>query len=137
MIFPEIQAASGAASKPLPLAKEVMFDFARGVPVFRGGVPVYVTGREAVRVWAWKALNTWRYLHPIYSRSYGCDVYDLIGRAYSEDLKHSEAVRYVRDCLCITPSNNVVRDVAVDFRGDLLTISCCVSSIYGEVTLNV
>lgn len=138
-IFPSMtaSAASAAGTAALPLAREVMWDFEENRPVFRAGNPLTVTGLEAVRVWCWKALHTRRYAHEIYSRGYGCDAWELIGRAFTEQLKTSEASRYVRECLIINKYVTDVRDITVDFSGGAVSIGCTVVTVYGEVKLNV
>lgn len=137
-IFPAIQPeAETAAAERLPLAREIAWDFDRGVPRFSAGRPVVVTGAEAVRVWAWKALKTARFRHDIYTWDYGCEAENLIGRPYTPQVKESEAIRYVREALEPNPYIREVRQVDVGFQGDLLTVSCTVSSIYGEVDIHV
>jgi len=136
-IFPFLQPEAVTAETTLPLAREIKWDFARNVPVFSGGVPVEVTGREAVAVWAWKALHTERFRWPVYTWDYGCEARSLIGQAYTEELKESEAARCVRECLLINPYISDVTDVTTDFADGLLTISCRLVTIYGEETLNV
>ena len=87
-IFPMIQPAAETASgtQTLPLCREVAWDFVNNIPVFRGGEPVVVTGKEAVKVWAWKALHTVRYRFEIYSRDYGSEFEELVGQAYNHTL---------------------------------------------------
>lgn len=141
-IFPSMTASASASPTPtastaLPVAREVMWDFEKNRPVFRAGNPLIVTGLEAVKVWCWKALHTRRYVHEIYSQGYGCDAWELIGRAFSEQLKTSEAARYVRECLLINKYVTDVKDVSVSFLAEALSISCTVVTIYGEATVNV
>lgn len=137
-IFPANQPVSNSDTiKGLPLAKEVQWDYEANIPVFRGGAPRIITGLEAVKVWVWKTLHTNRFLHAIYSSSYGCDAYLLIGKPYTEQLKNAEAVRYIKECLQINPYISDVSDVDVSFDGDLLKISCTVITIYGEAKIHV
>lgn len=137
-IFPMIQppetVESSAAS--LPLCKEAAWDFARNVPVFRRGEPVIVTGKEAVKVWIWKALYTARYRYEIYSKDYGSEFETLIGQAYTATLKEAEAPRYLRECLLINPYITAVRNIVCSFEGSRLTVSGTVETIYGEVTIH-
>lgn len=139
-IFPSIIASvspSSAAPAALPVAREVMWDFAENRPVWRAGNPLTVTGLEAVKVWCWKALHARRYVHEIYSPGYGCDAWELIGQAFSEQLKTSEAARYIRECLLINKYVTDVKDISVSFIAGALSIDCTVVSIYGEVPVNV
>ena len=132
-LFPIIQPeAEPTVQEQLPLCREVAWDFARGIPVYAGGRPVEVTGVEAGKVWIWKALKTARFHHDIYTWDYGCEAESLIGKAFTAQVKESEAVRYVREALAPNPYITDVRQVDVSFQGTKLTISCQVSTIYGE-----
>lgn len=136
-LFPLISSPGVRAQEDLPLYREVAWDFVRGRPLFRQGNPVYVTGAEAVRVWAWKALLTERTRHEIYSWAFGNEVESLIGQNYTEQLKRSEAVRYVREALEINPYITEVSAVEVSFADSKMTIRLTLGTIYGEVELNV
>lgn len=137
-IFPMIQPeADAAASTQLPLCREVAWDYDAGIPIFSGGEPAVVTGAEAVKVWMWKALKTVRYRHDIYSWDFGCEVENLIGQAFTPEVKQSEAIRYIREALEINPYITAVRQVSVELNGSVLTITCTVNTIYGEVELSV
>ena len=132
-LFPIIQPeAEPTVQEKLPLCREVAWDFARGIPIYAGGRPVEVTGLEAVTVWIWKALKTARFHHDIYTWDYGCEAESLIGKAFTAQVKESEAVRYVLEALAPNPYITDVRQVDVSFQGTKLTISCQVSTIYGE-----
>ena len=137
-LFPIIQPEAGpSVQAKLPLCREVAWDFARGIPIYAGGRPVEVTGVEAVKVWIWKALKTARFHHDIYTWDYGCEAESLIGKAFTAQVKESEAARYVREALAPNPYITDVRQVDVSFQGTKLTISCQVSTIYGEAEVAV
>ena len=136
-IFPVVQPEAEETASALPLAREIKWDFQEGVPVFSAGEPVIVSGAEAVKVWCWKALNTPRYRHDVYSWAYGSEAEDLIGQAFTADVKRSEAIRYVREALLVSPYITGVGEISVEFAGDRLTVQCSVSTVYGEVDLNV
>lgn len=134
-IFPMIQppADGDSPAQALPLAREVAWDYARDVPVFRSGEPVTVTGKEAVKVWIWNAIHTPRYQYEIYSWAYGSEFESLLGQAYTEKLKTAEAPRFLRECLLINPYITAVKNIAVSFAGARLTVEGTVETIYGEV----
>ena len=46
-------------------------------------------------------------------------------------------MRYVRECLSVNPYITGVRQIAVDFSGARLSLSCAVDTIYGEVKVDV
>lgn len=136
MIFPIIQ-PQVVENLELSLYKEVKWDFKNNVPVFKNGSPDIVTGKEAVLVWAWKALNTPRFRHEIYTWDYGNEVESLIGQPFTEELKQSEAIRYIRECLMTNPYITGVSDIKVSFNEDKLSISCALETVYGEVEVDV
>jgi hypothetical protein len=136
-IFPIIQPQSYETQTDLKLYKEVKWDYEKNIPIYVNGSPVIVSGKEAVLVWAWKALDTSRYRHEIYTWDYGCEVESLIGQPFAEELKQSEAARYVKECLITNPYITGVTDITVSFTGEILNIRCTIETIYGEVSINV
>ncbi|MEG0780765.1 MAG: DUF2634 domain-containing protein [Oscillospiraceae bacterium] len=136
-IFPAIQPEAAQKSETLPPCMEIAWDFQEDRPIFTGGRPLVVTREKAVQVWCWNALKNPRGRYPIHSRDYGSELEELMGQAFTPELKQSEAVRYVRETLQINPYITGVEDIAVDFVGDRLSIHCAVSTIYGEVTVDV
>ena len=138
-IFPMVQPeADERTTTQLPLCREVAWDFAAGTPRYSAGRPVVVTGADAVRVWCWRALKTVRYRHrEIHTDDYGCEVENLVGQPYTAQIKESEAIRYVREALCINPYVTAVTQVGVTFADAQLSIDCTVSTIYGEVRVHV
>ncbi len=136
-LFPIIQPQTSEATTELELYKEVKWDYDNDIPVFMNGSPVLISGKEAVLVWAWKALHTPRYLYEIYTWDYGCEIESLIGQPITEELKQSEAVRYVRDCLLVNPYITEVSDITVTFSDGTLSISATIETVYGEVEVNV
>lgn len=121
----------------LPLMREVARDPNTGKTVWRGGNPVIVTGLEAVASWANAALRTARCRHAIYSDRYGCEADSLISYSWSKDIKTAEAPRMVRDALKPCPYIRGVEDLTVNFSNGRLSISGRLSTIYGEVGLDV
>ncbi|WP_313342496.1 DUF2634 domain-containing protein [Sedimentibacter sp.] len=136
-IFPMIQPETIEVKTRLPLCKETDWDFELNIPIYKNGSPSIVTGKRAVLIWAWKALHTKRYKYDIYTWNYGNEVESLIGQSFTNELKQSEAIRYVKECLLINPYITDVTNVMVTFNESLITISCKINTIYGEVDINV
>lgn len=134
-IFPMISppADQEAQAQALPLCKEAAWDFERDAPIFRGGEPVVVEGREALKVWIWRALRTPRFRYEIYTWAYGSEFESLLGQAYSDSVKTAEAPRYLRECLIINPYIKAVKDITVTFEAARLTVTGTAATIYGEV----
>lgn len=131
--LPELEGSEG---QRLPLFREAAWDFRNNAPIWRGGEPVYVTGASAVLVWCWNALHTLRGMHDIYTNGYGLGIKALTGKAYTEDVRQSEAIRYVREALLVCPYVTAVEAVDIGMEGSLLTISCRVQTVYGEVNVD-
>lgn len=135
-IFPMIDpgAVDVSGGQALPLYRETAWDFERDVPIFRGGEPVVVEGKEALRVWIWRALRTPRFKYEIYTWAYGSEFESLLGQAYSDAVKTAEAPRYLRECLLVNPYLTAVKDVSVSFEEGRLSVACTAVTIYGEVS---
>lgn len=136
MIFPMIQPRAPAAQQ-MPVCRDVAWDEANNIPVWRDGSPVLCERAEAVKSWALNALQTVRYRHEIYTWDYGNEIETLIGSVYTDDLKAEEATRYVRECLTTNPYIEAVEDIVVNFADGTLSIFCRMITRYGEVTVNV
>lgn len=121
----------------LPLYRDVKMDYERGRPVWAGGGPVFVTGLEAVRGWAWRAVDTARYRFSVFDWSYGCELEELVGQPYQENTKRSEAERYVREALLVSPYIREVRVTGVEFEGSTLHIAADMETVYGRGSINV
>ena len=148
MLFPIIQPELAVPIINLPLYNEIAWDFEGNIPIFRGGKPVILSGKDAVAVWAWKALHVPRFRFEIYTWSYGSELESLMGQPFTEDLKRAEAARYVRDCLIINPYITDVTDINVNFligrtvmlfeeKHNYLDITCRIQTIYGEAEVYV
>lgn len=135
-IFPLVSSPVSNQDTELPLACEVRWDFTKDEPIWHGGNPATVTGAEAVLVWAWNTINTSRYLHDVFTHNYGQDLQSLIGEAYGDDIRQSEAIRCIREALEINPYIKTVHQIDVTFEGSVLHLSFTAKTIYGEVTLN-
>ncbi len=93
-----------------------------------------VEGKEAVKVWIWKAIRTPRFRYEIYTWAYGSEFESLLGQAYSDSVKTAEAPRYLRECLLVNPYIKEVKDISVAFEAARLTVRGTAVTIYGEVS---
>lgn len=135
-LFPMVE-PKVIAEAELPLYKEVAWDFKKGVPVFKNRNPVFITGKEAVKVWIWKALKTDRAIYEIYSWDFGNEVGTLIGQNFVRETKLAEAKRYVKEALEINPYITEISGVDVTFEDTVMTIYVTVKTVYGEVDVFV
>lgn len=127
---------SAATQPTTQLYREVKWDETRNAPLWRGGNPVWVTGAEAVKSWVMMALHTVRMGTDLFSGDYGCELEGLVGAGFSDEVRQSEAVRRVRECLAINPYITEVQQVSCTFAGSRVTLQCTVQTIYGEVTVS-
>lgn len=134
-IFPMIQPQL-AEVKDLPVCRDALWDYEKGVPVFRAGSPVIVQGAEAVASWAWRALRVCRYRHELYTWDYGSELETLMGQAYTAALKQAEARRYVEEALAPNPYIQAVRQIQTKFDGQgKLLIHGTVDTVYGLIQI--
>lgn len=121
----------------LPLYTDVAMDYDAGVPRFSGGEPVLVSGLEAVKSWAWRAVMTERYRWSVFTWDYGCELLALTGQNYRQDTRLSEAVRYVQEALTVCPYITAARASVTGFDGSTLRMEVALSTVYGRDTIYV
>ena len=136
-LFPMIQPREAKPLDNKGLYVEVAWDYENNMPLYKNGNPVLVERADAVLVWAWNALQTVRYEHEIFTWDYANEAEKLRGRPVTDELKQSEAPRFVRECLLINPYITEVRDIVVNFENDKLEIACVINTVYGEVSAHV
>ena len=135
-LFPQFTAPAGQ-SRDLPLYRDVRMDYDAGRPMWESGSPVLVTGLEAVKGWAWRAIDTARYRYPCFSWSYGCELEALIGQPYQADTKRSEAERYVKEALLVSPYIRSVRVSDTRFEGSTLHMTVKLTTVYGDSQFSI
>lgn len=136
-LFPQFTPPGTAQAQSLPLYRDVRMDYEKGVPVWESGNPVFVTGLEAVKGWAWRAIDTARYRFPCFSWSYGCELEALVGQPYQADTKKSEAERYVTETLLVSPYIRDARPTNTRFEGSTLRMTVELATVYGKGWLDV
>ena len=131
-LFPFIRSVEEQAI-PTPKAyKEYEFNFEAGKLTGR-----LLEGKEALRMWIYKALLTQRYRYTIYSWDFGQDLDELIGQGYEKGLIKSEVERRIKDCLLIHPDIKECNNFNIRLQQDQLQVDFIVNTIYGEVGINV
>lgn len=133
-LFPAIELTEEeTAETELPMYTDVAWDYVRNCPVFALGDPVMVEGLEAVKSWAYNALQTVRGRYPIFTDQYGSDFEEIIGKAFTQDLKEAECRRYAAEALMVSPYilSVEIADVTFDMDGTL-RITGSIQTVYGE-----
>ncbi|WP_027624386.1 DUF2634 domain-containing protein [Clostridium lundense] len=121
----------------LPLFKEYAWDFEENKFIYENGKMKVLEGKEALKVWIYKALNTPRFRYLAYSWDYGHEFENLIGQTFSKKVLQSEGKRYLEECLIVNQYIIAVNNILVEVDGVKVTINCVVDTIYGEVNINV
>lgn len=124
-------------TEELPIFREVAWDFEKDEPILEKGDFKIIEKKEALKVWIYKCIKTNRYEHEIYSLEYGTELSELIGQKYTKGLTESEASRFIKEALLINPYILEVNVKSANFNRDILSANVKVSTIYGEVEVNV
>lgn len=139
-LFPFIdttQTMLDANSTALPMPHEYAWDYDNDCMKLVDGKPQVVSGAEAIKVWAWNALQTDRYRYKAYTWDYGHELKSLFGLDYSDEVRAAEAERFIRECLSVNPYIKDISDFNISFKGDTLSASFRIKTPYGEVEMNV
>lgn len=125
-------------NEPLPMYREVAWDFDKDEPIILNGDFKIVEGNEAIKVWCYKAIKTPRFQYEIYSWDYGSEVLSLIGNKYTPSLTEAELKRYIEEALLVNPYILEVDVLSTTFEHGLLSANIKVKTIYeGEVIVDV
>ena len=119
-------------SQAITTYKEYEFDFNSNTLTDK-----ILEGKEALKIWIYKTLLTFRYAHPIYTWDYGQDINELIGQGYEVDYIKSEVERRVTECLLINERIRRCQGFEVNLTNDTLYITFTAETTFGEVTINV
>ena len=125
------------ASNEYPLYREIAWDFEKNEPIIENGEFKVVEENEAVKVWVYLALMTNNKQYPIYSWDYGSEVKELIGKDYTKALVEAEAKRLIEECLLINPYILEVEVVNTSFIDTTLTCDIKITTIYGDMEVNI
>jgi len=131
-LFPQFSIPASGTGGDLPLYADAAMDYDAGAPLWEGGNPVVVTGLEAVKSWAWRAVATARYRYGAFSWDYGCELENLVGQPYLADTKRSEAARYIQDALLSSPYITACSVTDVTFDGSTFHMTVDFSTLYGK-----
>lgn len=115
--------------KRIPVEYEINFDTGKltGKKVF---------GKDAIKVWIYKAIKTSRYKHLIYTWDYGVEVEDLISKSFDRDFIESELQRYIKEALLVNSFITDVNNFSMEFSGTLLICNFTVVTDFGEVDIS-
>lgn len=124
----------------LPLFRELAWDFNTDAFLYDGnGQHIYVTGKDAVKVWIYKALKTERFSYLAYSWQFGIELYPFINKVMGVQERYSELKRVITECLMVNPY--IVSIDGIEFtpenKGEYVTTTVKLTTVYGEVSVDV
>ena len=123
-------------NEPLPLYREIAWDFQNDTPLVVNNEFKIVEMNEAIAVWIYHAIKTYRYAFSVYSWDFGCEINTLLGQNYTPAHTKSEVTRYITEALEINPYILTIEKITVDFDGDVLSVGVRVITVYEELEVN-
>ena len=122
--------------EPLPLYREIAWDFKNDHPLIENNEFKIVEMNDAISVWIYHAIKTYRYAFSIYSWDFGCEIDTLLGQNYTPAHTKAEVTRYITDALMINPYILSIEKIIVNFDGDTLQVDIRVITVYEELEVN-
>lgn len=122
----------------LPTPKEYAWDFENDCFLYDAdGRLKIVEGDEAIKIWIYKALSTERFRYLAYSWQYGIELRPFIGKVMGVQQRYSEIKRVIVECLMVNPYIKSIDSIDIQHEGDTVDISITLTTIYGEVSVDV
>lgn len=136
-VLPFLTPFEAVAAAPLPLFQEWKCNAAGELEVVDGRMQL-LSGQEALRIWAGKALRTAVARFAAYSTDYGSELDELIGQPYSEAYIRAESQRMITEALLASPYIVEVGQASASMTGDgRLSVTVEYRSVYGTADLEV
>lgn len=121
----------------LPTFKEYAWDFEKNDFILQDGKFVVLEGKEALKIWIYKAIKTSRYKYLAYSWEYGSEFEDIQGGTFDNEAIESECRRMLEECLSTNRYVNSIDSLEVNFTDNILSLNATINTVYGEVDINV
>lgn len=138
--FPFIGAMRDIVAGDLPLFQEYAWDFERDCFLYDvNGRHLLLTGNPALKVWIYKALKTERFEYLAYSWQYGIELKPFIGKVMGVQERYSELRRVITECLMVNPYIRSIDSFSItpENRAELIRVHITLTTVYGEVEINV
>lgn len=130
--------AAQTYTNDLPMPKEFAWDFEKDVFIYdKNGNHIIVEGNDAIEIWVYKALQTEHFQYLAYSWQYGIELRPFIGKVMDVKQRYSEIKRIIIECLMVNPYIISIDNVNIEHEGDRVNILIHLTTIYGEVNIDV
>lgn len=124
--------------KRLKVPLELDYDFEKNDFKYdSNGQHIIVSGNDALKIWIYKALMTERFRYLAYSWQYGLEVRPYIGKVMGVQERYSEMKRIIIECLMVNPYIKSIDRIDFTAEREKLTVDISLTTIYGEVSVNV
>lgn len=121
----------------LPEFREYAFDFSKDEFIVENGRLAIVTQKEAIKVWAYKALITERYRYRAYFDDYGAELEHFIGTVTNDGVEAIEVFRYIEEALLVNPYITDVNILGIEQTKKKITLNIELITIYGDTILGI
>ena len=136
--FPFTGINTTTSETELPLYREYAWDFDADHFIYDNfGNHVLVEGNEALKVWIYKALKTERFRYTAYSWQYGIELKKFIGKVMTVGERISEFKRAIIECLMVNPYIKSINSITIERDKTNLTCDIDLTTVYGELVINV
>lgn len=120
-------------TSPVNFGRSYLFDFDVGDFVTTPtGQVVGVSDISAYVEWCKKALRTPRYRYLIYSRNYGSEFDDMIGKGLTKAAMQSEIERITKETIMADPRTAKVDNFTFTWGNDSVYVTCDVTTTKNE-----
>ena len=116
--------------------RDVAWDYDCNIPIIANGDFVIVEGLEAVKSWAFRALQTQRARYSAFSWNYGVDIESYIGKVLNTKQK-IDITKEIEECLMQNKHITNATDFNFTIDKRKVTISFKIITEYGEEKVNV
>ena len=121
----------------LPEFREYAFDFSKDEFIVENGRLAIVTQKEAIKVWAYKALITERYRYRAYFDDYGAELEHFVGTVTNDGAEAIEVFRYIEEALLVNPYITDVNVLGIEQNKKKITLNIELITIYGDTMLGI
>lgn len=132
-IFPDTNIIDNNNNNIKKVFTEYAWDFENDDFILQNGRPIKLEGKEALKVWIYKALKTQKNRYLCYS-NFGQEYENLLGINYTPEIINAEVERYTKEALAHEDILNV-SDFNTAFTGSQLSIYFKVDTVYGNLEM--
>lgn len=128
----EVEDAVGNEIVKDDIYKDVAWDYEHNIPVILNGDFLIVEGLEAVKSWAYRALQTQRVKYEIFTWDYGLDIESYVGKVLTDKNK-IDLAKEIEECLLQNKHITGVTNLELTTEKRKVYINFKIVTKYGEL----